>query len=213
MRAIGITDFLNKSFDVYKLEGEWLESFGEPEKNFKMSITGDSGAGKTDLTIKFIKNLCLNYKTKADYYSFEEGISKTLQKAIERNDLEPLKGRIMFIAAKTFDDLMTRLSRRGSARIAVIDSQDYAELTAKQYKQLVKAFPKKSFIVISWSKNDKPKNQAARDIEYMCDIKVLVKNGKAFIRSRYGGNIPFVIFKKHHEDKEPQKTLFDNGND
>ena len=68
MKAIGITQFQEKSFDVYNIEGAWLDSFGLIEKNFKMSVTGESGNGKTEVVIKFIKELCLKFNTKADYF-------------------------------------------------------------------------------------------------------------------------------------------------
>lgn len=207
MKAIGITQFLDKSFDTYDIEGRWLDSFGLIEKNFKMSVTGDSGNGKTEFVVKFIKELCLNFNVKADYYSYEQGHSKSLQAAIQRNKMEEVKGKVMFITGGTFDQLVTRLKRRGSAKIAVIDSQDYSELSTKQFKELLKLFPKKSFIVVSWAKNEKPKNQAARDIEYMSCIKVYVKNFKAYPRSRFGGNKPFIIWD--NKDNTPvQQQLF-----
>lgn len=207
MKAIGITQFLEKSYDVYTIEGKWLESFGSIEKNFKMSITGDSGHGKTELVVQFVKELVLKNKTKVDYISFEQGHSKSLQDAIVRNNMDEVKGKVMFLTGGSFDEVLERLKRRGSARVVVIDSQDYAELSTKQFKLLVKLFPKKSFIVTSWAKKDKPKNQAARDIEFMCCIKVLVKNFKAMPRSRFGGNQPFIIWDK--KDNAPvQQTLF-----
>lgn len=206
MKAIGITDFLNKTFDVYEIDGEWLDSFGLIEKNFKMSVTGESGGGKTELVVQFIKELCLKFNTKADYFSYEQGHSKSLQSAIQRNNMEEVKGKVMFITGGTFDQLLERLKRRASARIVVIDSQDYSELSTKQYKELVKLFPRKSFIVVSWAKKGKPKNQASRDIEYMSCIKVVVENFKAFPRSRFGGNKPFVIWNK--KDTSVQQKLF-----
>lgn len=207
MKAIGITQFLDKSFDTYDIEGRWLDSFGLIEKNFKMSVTGDSGNGKTEFVVKFIKELCLNFNVKADYYSYEQGHSKSLQTAIQRNKMEEVKGKVMFITGGTFDQLVTRLKRRGSAKIVVIDSQDYSELSTKQFKELLKLFSKKSFIVVSWAKNEKPKNQAARDIEYMSCIKVYVKNFKAYPRSRFGGNKPFIIWD--NKDNTPvQQQLF-----
>lgn len=196
MKAIGITQFQEKSFDVYDIEGEWLESFGLIEKNFKMSITGESGGGKTELVVKFIKELCFKNNVKADYFSYEQGHSKSLQAAVIRNSMEEVKGKIMFMTGGTFEELLTRLKRRASARIVVIDSQDYSELTTKQFKQLVKSFPRKSFIITSWANKDKPANKAARDIEYMCDIKVYVAKYKAYPRSRYGGNETLVIWDK-----------------
>ena len=207
MKAIGITQFLDKTFDVYDIDGEWLDSFGLIEKNFKMSTTGESGGGKTEFIIKFVKNLAQNFKVKTDYFSFEQGHSKSLQDAIQRNNMEEVAGKVMFITGGTFDEVFERLKRKGSAKNVVIDSQDYSELTTKQYKLLVKTFPRKSFIIISWSKGDKPKNQASKDIEYMSCIKVFVKDGKAYPRSRFGGNKTFVIFNK--KSKTPvQGQLF-----
>ncbi|WP_268848576.1 hypothetical protein [Flavobacterium aestivum] len=207
MKAIGITQFLEKSFDTYDIEGEWLDSFGLIEKNFKMSVTGDSGHGKTEFVVKFVKEICLKFKVKADYFSYEQGHSKSLQTAIQRNNMEEVKGKVMFMTGGTFDELLARLKRRASARIVIIDSQDYSELSTKQYKLLVKSFPKKSFIIVSWAKNEKPKNQAARDIEYMSCIKVYVNSFKAHPRSRFGGNKPFVIWDK--KDSTPvQQKLF-----
>lgn len=207
MKAIGITQFLDKSFDTYDVEGEWLDSFGLIEKNFKMSVTGESGGGKTEFIVKFVKNLCLNHKVKADYYSYEQGHSKSLQAAIQRNNMEDVKGKVMFVSGGTFNELVERLKRRASAKIVVIDSQDYSDLSTKQYKELIKLFPKKSFIVISWAKGEKPKNQASKDIEYMSCIKVFVKDGKAYPRSRFGGNKTFVIFDKK-ENAPAQQKLF-----
>ncbi len=205
MRAIGITEFLGKTFEAYEFKNQWLESFGMPEKNFDMSITGESGGGKTEFSVQFTKMMA--EFTKVDYFSFEQGISKSLQDAIKRNDMASLKGKVMFIGQVTFEDLILRLKRKGSAKIVIIDSQDYSDLTTAQYKILKKTFPKKSFVIISWSKGDKPKNQAAKDIEYMSCIKVLVKNFKAFPRSRFGGNKPFIIWDK--KDTNPvQGQLF-----
>lgn len=211
MKAIGITDFLNKTFDVYQIEQNWLDSFGLIEKNFKMSVTGESGGGKTELVIKMVKMLAEKFSAKSEYFSFEQGISATLQKAIERNNMQDVKGKVMFLSGGTFDELFARLKRKASGKIVVIDSQDYSELSTKQYKMLIKAFPKKSFVVISWSKGDKPKNQAAKDIEYMSCIKVFVKDGKAYPRSRFGGNKTFTIFEKKI-NAPVQKSLFDHGN-
>ena len=46
MKTIGVSNFISKKFDIFPFEGEWKESFGEPEKNFQMIIYGDPGNGK-----------------------------------------------------------------------------------------------------------------------------------------------------------------------
>ena len=57
MKTIGVSNFINKKFDIFPFEGEWKESFGEPEKNFQMIIYGDPGNGKTEFSVKFAKYL------------------------------------------------------------------------------------------------------------------------------------------------------------
>ena len=66
MKTIGVTNFLSKSFNVFPFEGEWLESFGEPEKNFTMVLYGDPGNGKT-ATKNNINNLLYLITFKVKY--------------------------------------------------------------------------------------------------------------------------------------------------
>lgn len=205
MKAIGIKEFLGKQFDVYDFDGEWLESFGQPEKNFIMSIYGDSGNGKTEFAMQLTKYLA--QFAKVLYCSHEQGIGKSLQDAIKRNDMTGVAGSVLFTSGEPIHELILRLKRKASPRIAIIDSLDYAKLTTEQFKLLKKSFPRKSFIIISWSRNDKPKSQFAKDIEYMSCIKVIVKNFKAYPKSRFGGNKPYVIWDKK-DNKATQQTLF-----
>lgn len=205
MRAIGITEFLGKSFDVYNFENEWLNSFGQPEKNFIMSIYGESGNGKTEFAIQLTKYLASFCKVL--YCSYEQGISKSLQDALIRTDLSSVNGNAMFTSGEPLVELIDRLKKKQSARIVILDSLDYMKLTTEQFKLLRKTFPRKSFIIVSWARNDKPKSQYAKDIEFMSCIKLLVKNFKAYPRSRFGGNKPFVIWNK--KDTNPvQGQLF-----
>lgn len=210
MKAIGVTEFLSKVFDAFPFTDEWLDTFGEPEKNFVMILFGDPGNGKTEFAVKLAKYLS-NFR-KVLYSSSEQGISKSLQDAIRRNDMTGTKGKVFFTKPETFDDLVVRLKRKASPGIVIIDSLDYMKLTAEQFKELRKLFPRKAFIIISWASNDKPKTQPARDVEYMADIKVLVKQFKAYPRSRFGGNKPFVIWDKAAVKGE-QLKLIPDGND
>lgn len=205
MKAIGITQFLEKSFEVYDFEGNWLESFGQPEKNFIMSIYGGSGNGKTEFAIQLTKQMASFAKVL--FCSYEQGISKSLQDAIKRNDMQDLKGKVMFTSGGSFDDLILRLKRPASGKIIIIDSLDYAKLSLDQFKILKETFPRKCFVIISWAKGDKPRNQHAKDIEFMSCIKILIKNFKAYPVSRFGGNKPFVIWDKKETTLVQQKLF------
>lgn len=192
MKTIGVSNFINKKFDIFPFEGEWKESFGEPEKNFQMIIYGDPGNGKTEFSVKFAKYLA-GFR-KVLYCSYEQGISKSLQDAIIRNNMEEVAGKIMFLSGGSVLELSDYI-KKTSPGIIFIDSLDYMRLTTEQYKSLIKRHPKKAFVIITWSRNEAPKSQYAKDIEYMCDIKSYVENFRITKpRSRFGGNKEFVIW-------------------
>ena len=112
MKTIGVTNFLAKSFNVFPFEGEWLESFGEPEKNFTMVLYGDPGNGKTEFAVKFTKYLT-NFGRVA-YCSYEQGISKSLQDAFKRNKMEDESGKIIITSGGSFSDLIDLLKKNRS---------------------------------------------------------------------------------------------------
>lgn len=194
MRAIGIKDFLARTFDIYPFQDEWKRSFAEPERNFRMIIYGHPGNGKTEFSIKLAKHMA--QFTKVYYNSFEQGISKSLQDSLVRNKMEEVAGKIIFGDKETFQEMHNRLQRRNAPQVVFIDSRDYMNLTGHQYKELIEANPRKAFVIICWESGGRPKGEHAKAIEYMCDIKVHVRNFKAFPRCRFGGNEPYVIWKK-----------------
>ena len=198
---------MEKNFHTYEFTGEWKESFGEPEKNFKMILYGASGNGKTEFMVKFSKYFGVNFG-KVSYISPEQGISKTLQDAIVRNNMEDAAGKVMFLSGGAFAEVVEYI-KKSKSRLIVIDSLDYMKLTVEQFKILIKTFPKKAFIIIAWAKNGSPKSQHAVDIEFMCDIKSFVENFTISLpRSRFGGNKPFVIWDGGKKVVK-QPSLFD----
>jgi len=204
MATTGITDFLNKSYKELEFSGEWFDSFGNPEKNFKCCIYGSSGNGKTEFTIKFTKWLA--QFGKVYYNSHEQKFSKSLRDALVRNKMQEVNGKVIFADGESFEEMKVRLSKRNSPAFIVIDSRDYMNLTIDQFKELIETFPHKSFIVICWSSGSKPKGTHAEGIEYMCDIKIFVKDFIAKVRSRFGGTKPYVIWDRSAPKTEPVVT-------
>lgn len=206
MRTIGITAFLERKFDTFPLEGAWLAALGEPEKNFKMILFGKPGNGKTEFAIQMAKYFA--QFTKVYYNSFEQGISKTLQDALKRNNMQEVVGRVVFGDKETFEEMMQRLSGKNAPQIVIIDSRDYLNLTGQQYKALTEAHPRKAFVIICWESGGKPKGEHAKAIEYMCDIKCYVRNFVMEPRSRFGGNEKFVIWDRKQNIAGKQSKLF-----
>lgn len=194
MRAIGIQDFLERKFITYPFEGAWEKTFGEPEKNMKVIIWGDPGHGKTEFCIKLAK--CMAGFTKVYFNSFEQGICKTLQDALRRNNMQEVAGKVVFGDQETFEEMLERLSSRNAPQVCFIDSRDYINLTTAQFKTLIDTHPRKCFIVVCWQSGGKPRGEYAKQIAYMCDVKIHVQNFQAFPRSRFGGNQKFVIWDK-----------------
>jgi tRNA A37 threonylcarbamoyladenosine biosynthesis protein TsaE len=191
--------FQNKTFKTYDFEGVWRASFGEPEQNFRTMVYGDSGNGKTDLVVQLAKYLA--GFGRVYYNSFEEGESLTLQKAFGRHDLWSMEGKIILGDRENFDLVIRRMKARNSPRFCIIDSLDYMRMTMADYQYFVEELPHKSIIIISWSDGKKPKSQAAKDIEYMVDVKVRVHEYKAYVKCRFGGNEPFIIWPEYWENK------------
>jgi hypothetical protein len=203
-RAIGITEFLAKEFITYDFEGAWKDCLGEPERNFTMCVYGSSGQGKTSFCIAFAKYL--TQFTRVYYNTFEEGISKTIQDALRRYNMQEVAGKMVFGDMESVAEMDERMGRRGSPGVYFIDSRDYLNLTAAQFKRLRDKHPRKAIIVICWAKTGQPKGDYAKAIEYMCDIKVYVHDLVANPRSRFGGNVPFVIGKKR--GRQVRRDLF-----
>ena len=205
MKAIGIKAFLAKEFNVFDFEGKFLDSFGKTEKNMRIIVYGSSGNGKTEFSIQLAKYLC-NFG-QVYYNSFEQGISKTLQDAILRNDLLEHEGKLHFGDKESYGEMIERLNKKRSPQIIFIDSRDYLNLTADQFRALIHKFPTKAFVIICWESNGKPKGEYAKAIEFMCDIKIQVSKFIAYPRSRFGGNENYVIWDKGAK-KQQQPNLF-----
>lgn len=195
-RALNAKEFLNKKFETITFTGDWLASFGEPERNFSMIIYGKSGNGKTEFAIMFAKYLTKFYKT--IYDSFEQGFSKSLQDGFRRQKMHEVSDKILLVHKEDYTQLMERLAKKKSPHIVIIDSVQYIKLTYDQWQYMRETFPRKVFILIAHADGDEPKGRHAKDIEFDVDIKVLVKGYQAWPKSRFGGNEPFMIWERGH---------------
>ena len=107
----------------------------------------------------------------------------------------------------TFLDVLEYLKKPRSADVVVLDSLDYLKFKADDYRLLDSLFPNKSFVIICWSEGKKPKSNTGKEVEYMADLKVHVKNYVAHPRGRYGGNIPYIIWPERAAQFYPELVI------
>lgn len=195
-KILTLKQLLKKKYEYLEnLPDKIKESFGELVMGFVMIIWGESGNGKSNLTVQILK--CFIEYGKVLYLALEEGHQRTMQRLAEENFQEEIHaGRILFGNHEmTYAETIKALQRKKSAKIIVIDSVQYWNITYEQYQDIKKLFPKKIFIFMSHTNGKNPDGKVANKIKYDADIKVYVEGYIAFPRSRFQGNKPFVIWE------------------
>lgn len=202
-KKIGLKQLSQKIYsDVTGLPETFTNSFGDIEDAFDCIVYGNSGNGKTNFTVAVLKDLIKALDCKCMYISYEEGHTKTLQKTmIERhNMLEEVGNRLEILDHATYDELVTRMERKKSPKIWVIDSIQASHFTEEQCAFLKQRFvmsrKKKIIIYISWADGKTPKGSCAKSVEYYAHIKIRVEGLVAFFKSRFGGNRNYIIYEK-----------------
>ncbi|MBD2769733.1 hypothetical protein IC235_17725 [Hymenobacter sp. BT664] len=207
-KLISAHTVLGNSYKTLPIPEKWVGIIGLPESNFRMIIYGESGGGKTTFGMEL--GVMLTGLGKVYYNSSEQGEGKSIQDAFKRAKVQDCpKGSFMLADRHTFREMMDTLSKKRSAPFVIIDSLNYLKLTEAQYKEMIEAFPKKAFIIISWSEpsGKKPLGTQGQAIEYMVDIKVRVNDGEVIALSRFGATEPYRLFpskkaKKVHTGKQ-----------
>jgi len=213
-KVIGLKQLLQKKYNVLEgLNEVFTRSFGEKlTNNFIMTIWGESGNGKSNLIMQLLVEL-MKFGD-ALYVSLEEGTEMTMQlTALRTLSEDSHSGKIKFgDATMDYAGLMWFLKRRKQAQFIIIDSVQYFDVNYEKYKRLKEAFPKKSFIFISHAKGQGPDGRTANKIRYDGGIKIRVEGYIAFVKSRYGGNKPYLIWEEGAKDywKEDYKKML-NG--
>lgn len=223
-KTMGLKQLAQKTYKlVTGLDATLEASIGEIESSFDAIIYGASGSGKTNCTVMILKALLIALKTdKVEYISYEEGHGKTVQDLMikRHNMLEVVGNRVLITDQLTFDELYKRIDKKRSAKIWVIDSIQASRLTYLQTQKLKEDFilskKNKIIIYVSWSEGKLPQGAIAKSVEYYANIKMRVENLIMFPKSRYGGNMPFVIFeagakmrwgKKYHKAAQVKKVI------
>lgn len=192
-RALSIRDIQCYKPEVMDFDGEWLASIGKPELTGSWIIWGGSANGKTRFALQLAKYL--SRFGKVVYDSLEEGLSLSMQKAIEDVGMADAKRNFHLLDKETLPELEARLEKQRSAQVVIIDSLQYTGLTYNDYKRLRDRFRHKLFIFVSHAEGQNPKGNVGKSVKYDAFVKIYVEGYVAYPQSRYGGGSPFVIWE------------------
>ena len=202
-RAISNKNVMRARFETVDFDGEFLSSFGKPELRGAWMVFGGSGTGKTTFLMMGCKYL--TRFGKVAYDSLEQGLSLSLQRAWERVGMSEVGNKITLLDREDLAGLISRLKKKKSPDIIVIDSLQYLlGFTIRDYLRLRLLFPSKLFIFVSHERNGQPDGVVAQKIRYDADIKIRTLGYKAFFTTRYQngdeGGADFTIWEKGARD-------------
>ena len=187
-KALSMVDLMRKNREVYAFEGTLQEAFGQPEQNGVWFIWGRSGNGKTSFVLQLCKEL--TRYGKVAYDSLEEGDSLTMQNALMRVGMGDV-GRRFILLNESLKELDTRLKRRRSPDIVVVDSFQYAHIDLKQYEEFIDQHKNKLIIFVSQADGLKPWGRTAQSAMYSASLKIWVEGYRAISKGRYRGNLGY----------------------
>lgn len=196
-KVLGLKQLLQKKSRVLEgLSPQIIDCFGQLVEGFIMIIWGQSGNGKSEFVMQILKEL-VRYG-KILYVGLEEGHSDSMQQRVIRNlSLDEHNGKIEFSDHEmTYPKLMEKLAKKKSPKTIVIDSLQYWNISYEEYKALKERFPRKNLIFISHAAGKYPDGRTADKVRYDAGIKVRVDKFIAFITSRYGGTMNYVIYEE-----------------
>lgn len=191
-----INDIKRYQPSVLPFEGAWRDCLGRPEMTGTWLIWGSSGNGKTRFALQLAKYL--SHFCRVAYDSLEEGLSLTLQRAIEEIGFVESVERKNFclLDKENIADLRIRLKRRNAPQVVIIDSLQYTGMNYTEYKKLRDGNRNTLFIFISHADGREPKGEVAKSIRYDANVKVMIEGFRANAQSRYGGGKPYIIWDK-----------------
>ena len=191
-RALTITDIRNYKTKTYLLSDGLDLALGEVELTGSWIVWGGSANGKTRFALQLAKALAKHVRVAYD--SLEEGLSLSMQHAIEDVGFADVKRNFILLDGEGIDELKERLRKQRSPKVVIIDSLQYTGLTYTEYKALRDEFRSKLFIFISHAEGHNPKGAVANSVKYDAFVKVYVEGYRAYPQSRYGGNVPYTVW-------------------
>lgn len=182
-RAYSPKEVLAKTYTTLPWDGKWAAAFGCPAVNELWTIQGASGSGKSSFSMQLARKLC-EYGTVL-YMSYEERVSQSFQQRLDRFKMNEVQGRFRIAVEDTIEELTTRLKCKKSPRFIIVDSFQKSEWSYEATMELVRRFPRKSFIFILQEYKGQPLGKPAARLKYDAGVKVRVVGYKAYCQGRF----------------------------
>lgn len=186
-RALTTQNVYDKKHITFKLSGVYKEVLGDPEKGGAWIIYGKDKNGKTWGTLL----LCayLSEQVYILFISAEQGLSKSFTDAVRRAKLDPTNKNIHFVGYIELAEIYTRLNRRNPPEVVVIDNLTFYtdELKAAAFKQLLKDFPKTTFIFLAHEERGMPYTATAKLCLKVAEIIIRVQGLLLIVSGRCPG--------------------------
>jgi len=186
----GVGDIESWNFVELNLPQEWKDHLGELCENFRIHIEGPAKNGKTEYVFQLCQVLC-EHVGKVNFNSTEQYKTRGFQMAFRRNNMSRFKGKFTLAdrSQSKFPAWFKKLQGVNIGKVIVLDSTNYMGLTFAQWCELNDRFPHKSIILISWKGNP-----LGKQLEFMMDAIIEVKDFEAKVVSRLGGGKSWPIW-------------------
>jgi hypothetical protein len=185
---------INYQYKTLPFTGKFYDLIGEPSHNAHIVVYGLPKNGKSIFSTQLAKYLSQNFG-KVLYVSAEEGFSVTLQK--KARDFAEGNANFDFANFRRFEEIQEAMRERPYMAV-VIDSVNFAKITAEQVEQLKAENPNTMFITIHQATKQ---GQARGSQEYIhnADTIIRVHEGIATSMGRFNEGGEYIVFEKKKE--------------
>ena len=184
-------ELINYRYKTLPFTGAFYDLIGEPSHNAHIVVYGLPKNGKSIFSTQLAKYLAETFG-KVLYVSAEEGFSVTLQK--KARDFAEGNPNFDFANFRTYEEIEAAMNNRPYMAV-VIDSVNFAKITAEQVEQLKAENPNTLFITIHQATKT---GQARGSQEYIhnADTIIRVHEGVATSMGRFNEGGTYIVFEK-----------------
>lgn len=189
-------ELINYKYKTLPFTGAFYDLIGEPSHNAHIVVYGLPKNGKSIFSTQFAKYLAENFG-RVLYVSAEEGFSVTLQK--KARDFAEGNPNFDFANFRTFEEIQEAMQNRPYMAV-VIDSVNFAKITAEQVEELKHENPNTLFITIHQATKQ---GQARGSQEYIhnADTIIRVHEGVATSVGRFNEGGTYIVFERKPKEE------------